>query len=128
MALPHGNLTVVSRPHTPCRTLAVKGLRQLDSAVGRNVAGRRGLVSFILLSTATMVPTANDSKTALLQEYLKRSKENKEKNDKERLDDYYKRNYKDYFEFVEGSDQGKSEAELSESEKGIREWLGKNRK
>lgn len=118
------------RPGTPCRTLAaVKGgLRQLDSA---NVAGRRGLVSFILLSTTAtlMVPTTSeDSKSALLQEYLRRSKENKGKNDKERLDDYYKRNYKDYFEFVEGSDQGKSEEELSESEKGIREWLRKNRK
>ncbi|KAJ6822814.1 uncharacterized protein M6B38_305745 [Iris pallida] len=131
MALPHGNLTAMSRrPGTPCRrTLAaVKGgLRQLDSATA---AGRRGLVSSILLSTATLVvPTASDdSKSALLQEYLRRSKENKEKNDKERLDDYYKRNYKDYFEFVEGSDEGKSEEELSESEKGIREWLRKNRK
>lgn len=43
----------------------------------------------------------------------------------QRLDNYYKRNYKDYFEFVEGSLSRKEE--LSESEKGILEWLQKNK-
>lgn len=46
---------------------------------------------------------------------------------KQRLDSYYKRNYKDYFEFVEGSIKGKTEAELSESEKRILEWLKANK-
>lgn len=92
----------------------------------------------------------------LVSEYLKKSEENKTKNDKEvrkteftktlfisifflmiflsmlaefkqRLDSYYKRNYKDYFEFVEGSTKGKTEAELSESEKRILEWLKANK-
>lgn len=45
----------------------------------------------------------------------------------QRLDSYYKRNYKDYFEFVEGSIKGKTEAELSESEKRILEWLKANK-
>ncbi|XP_074314567.1 uncharacterized protein LOC141649786 [Silene latifolia] len=93
-------------------------------------AGRRGL---LLSSTATTIVAAalavesNDSQTALLQKYLKKSEENKEKNDKERLDNYYKRNYKDYFGFVEGTLRAKDEKELSESEKGILEWLDKNK-
>lgn len=46
----------------------------------------------------------------------------------QRLDDYYKRNYKDYFELIEGSVRGKKDELLSESDKGIREWLEKNKK
>ncbi|XP_059653042.1 uncharacterized protein LOC132300106 isoform X2 [Cornus florida] len=41
----------------------------------------------------------------------------------ERLDSYYKRNYKDYFGLLGGSLKGKEE--LSESEKGILDWLEK---
>lgn len=58
-------------------------------------------------------------------EYLKKSQENKEKNDKERLENYYKRNYKDYFGALEGS--LKQKKELTETEKGILEWLEKNK-
>ncbi|XP_057488888.1 uncharacterized protein LOC130786504 [Actinidia eriantha] len=83
--------------------------------------GRRGL----LLSTVIATSQVNDSRTQLLQKYLKKSEDNKAKNDKERLDSYYKRNYQDYFEFVEGSLQGKKE--LSESEKGILDWLRSNK-
>jgi hypothetical protein len=43
----------------------------------------------------------------------------------QRLESYYKRNYKDYFEFVEGT--LKEKKELSESEKGILDWLQKNK-
>ncbi|XP_057495999.1 uncharacterized protein LOC130780981 [Actinidia eriantha] len=83
--------------------------------------GRRGLLLSIMIATSQV----NDSRTQLLQKYLKKSEDNKAKNDKERLDSYYKRNYKDYFEFVEGSLQGKKE--LSESEKGILDWLRNNK-
>lgn len=44
----------------------------------------------------------------------------------QRLDSYYKRNYKDYFEFVEGASKGNQE-QLSEAEKGIIDWLQKNK-
>ncbi|GAV90872.1 PsaN domain-containing protein [Cephalotus follicularis] len=88
----------------------------------------------LLLSTVVAASQVIDSKTELLKsaiyifpEYLKKTEENKAKNDKERLDSYYKRNYKDYFDFVEGSLKGKSEQELSESEKSILEWLKINR-
>ncbi|KAJ8641326.1 hypothetical protein MRB53_018020 [Persea americana] len=94
--------------------------------------GRRSLLSSILLlvsTTATAAPAPAlepESKKSLIQKYLKKSEENKAKNDKERLDDYYKRNYKDYFGFIEGSLKDKKE-ELSESEKGILEWLQTNK-
>ncbi|CAK9183944.1 unnamed protein product [Ilex paraguariensis] len=83
--------------------------------------GRRGL----LLSTAIAVIQVNDSRTELLKKYLKKSEESKTKNDKERLESYYKRNYRDYFGLLEGSLRQKKE-QLSESEKGILEWLDKN--
>ncbi|KAJ0010702.1 hypothetical protein Pint_33660 [Pistacia integerrima] len=85
--------------------------------------GRRGL----LLSTVAAAPQVNDSTTELLKKYLKKSEENKAKNDKERLDSYYKRNYKDYFEFIEGSLKAKEDQQLSESEKGILDWLQTNK-
>eukprot|EP00897_Mesotaenium_endlicherianum_P001177 jgi/Mesen1/1105/ME000123S00279 len=56
---------------------------------------------------------------------LERSRANKEKYDKERLDDYYKRNFMDYFQFIEGSLQNKSNQ--SPADKGILEYLKKNR-
>ena len=43
------------------------------------------------------------------------------------MEDYYKRNYKDYFGFVEGTLQAKDKEQLSESERGILEWLQKNK-
>ncbi|KAK6241203.1 hypothetical protein QUC31_015125 [Theobroma cacao] len=85
--------------------------------------GRRGLI----LSAVASAPQLNDSRTELLKKYLKKSEENKAKNDKERQDNYYKRNYKDYFEFVEGTLKGKSEEQLTESEKGILDWLKANK-
>ncbi|XP_051116543.1 uncharacterized protein LOC127241496 isoform X2 [Andrographis paniculata] len=59
--------------------------------------------------------------------YLKKSQENKAKNDKERLDSYYKRNYKDYFESIEGTLRQKDNKDLTQSEKAILEWLDSNR-
>lgn len=45
----------------------------------------------------------------------------------QRLDGYYKRNYKDYFGFAEGSLKAKDKEQLSESERGILDWLEKNK-
>ncbi|XP_008455049.2 uncharacterized protein LOC103495319 [Cucumis melo] len=98
--------------------------RNKATATVSSPIGRRDL----LLSTvapAAAAAAAVDSRTELLKRYLKKSEENKEKNDKERLESYYKRNYKDYFEFVEGSVKNKNE--LSEAEKGIVEWLKRNK-
>ncbi|KAG6554039.1 hypothetical protein Mapa_003954 [Marchantia paleacea] len=80
---------------------------------------------------AAEVPATSDATApagnALIQKLLARSKANKEKNDKARLDDYYRRNYKEYFEFVEGTIRNKKKEELTEAEKGIIEWLAKNK-
>ncbi|RYR37333.1 hypothetical protein Ahy_A09g042237 [Arachis hypogaea] len=63
----------------------------------------------------------------LLSEYLKKSEENKDKNDKERLESYYKRNYKDYFDLMEGTLRAKNDEQLSDTEKGILDWLQRNK-
>lgn len=44
----------------------------------------------------------------------------------QRMDSYFKRNYKDYFEFEEGTIRAKK-GELTESEKGILDWLQNNK-
>lgn len=44
----------------------------------------------------------------------------------QRIESYYKRNYKDYFELVEGTLKGK-QGQLSDTEKGILDWLKANR-
>ncbi|XP_073124108.1 uncharacterized protein [Henckelia pumila] len=87
-----------------------------------NKGGRGGRRDLLLLSTALV---ATQSQTDLLNKYLKKSQENKAKNDKERLDSYYKRNYRDYFGLLEGELRQKKD--LSESEKGILEWLDANK-
>ncbi|KAK9165364.1 hypothetical protein Scep_000555 [Stephania cephalantha] len=97
----------------------------ISSVLGKAHLGRRGFLLSVSLASSVSSTSQNDSKTALMQKYLKKSEENKAKNDKERLQDYYKRNYKDYFEFIEGSIKAKKE--LSESEKGILDWLQSNK-
>ncbi|KAK9160890.1 hypothetical protein Syun_007231 [Stephania yunnanensis] len=80
----------------------------------------------VLLISFCHINMQTASATHDLPRYLKKLEENKVKNDKERLDDYYKRNYKDYFEFIEGS--LKANIELFKSEKGILNWLQSNKK
>ncbi|KAK9690513.1 hypothetical protein RND81_09G133500 [Saponaria officinalis] len=105
----------------------------IASSTAKFDGGRVGRRSLLLSSTVTtlfaaaVVVDTSDSRTALLQKYLKKSEENKEKNDKERVENYYKRNYKDYFGFVEGTLRAKDKDQLSESERGILEWLDKNK-
>ncbi|GJN23432.1 hypothetical protein PR202_gb11081 [Eleusine coracana subsp. coracana] len=104
---------------------AAKHLQQVVTLAQRNGVSRRCLLT--LLTSTAAIPDGSESRKALLQEYLNKSKENKEKNDKERLDDYYKRNYRDYFGLIEGQVREKKEDELTESEKRILEWLDKNK-
>nr|GMC96099.1 inositol oxygenase 2-like [Ipomoea batatas] len=107
--------------------LYVKGAntRERRNITGRvRVQGRREL----LFSTLAAVELS-DSRTELLNKFLKKSEENKEKNDKERLESYYKRNYKDYFGVIEGTLRQKvqNKEQLTESEQRILEWLDKNK-
>lgn len=64
------------------------------------------------------------AESPFIQELLQRSRSNKEKYDKERLDSYYRRNYLDYFNFVDGgSDRGTSQ----ETKDKVKKWLEQNR-
>nr|XP_043634115.1 uncharacterized protein LOC122605272 [Erigeron canadensis] len=103
------------------RGLRFRKTTRVTEGSGGGGEGRRAL----LLSTVAALTQVTDSKTQLLQKYLKKSEDNKTKNDKERLDSYYKRNYKDYFAFEEGTLRQKKE--LTEAEKGILSWLEANK-
>ncbi|EXB33541.1 hypothetical protein L484_011132 [Morus notabilis] len=115
-------LTVTVNKYASSNVQAVHRKRKRPTTATTTDIGRRGL----FLSTVVAALQVSDSRTELLKKYLKKSEENKAKNDKERLNSYYKRNYKDYFELVEGTLRGK-EGELSEAEKGIRDWLQSNK-
>ncbi|KAG4984377.1 hypothetical protein AAZX31_10G243300 [Glycine max] len=107
------------------RTQGKVATKKTTPTLSTNVEmGRRGLVLSTVIAT-TQVPEP-DSRTQLLKKYQKKSEENKEKNDKERLESYYKRNYKDYFELMEGTLKAK-DGKLSDTEKGILDWLQKNK-
>ncbi|KAL5561396.1 hypothetical protein UlMin_031143 [Ulmus minor] len=115
-------ITVTVNKYASSNVQAVHGKRKRRSRANTTDIARRG----ILLSTLVAALQATDSRTELIQKYLKKSEENKAKNDKERLDSYYKRNYKDYFEF-EGEYLKAKQGELSEAEKGILDWLKSNK-
>ncbi|CAK8573823.1 unnamed protein product [Lathyrus sativus] len=116
-------LTVTVNKYASSNIQAVHKKQPNQILTSTNVGfGRRGLV----LSAVVAAAQIPESRTQLLQKYLKKSEENKEKNDKERVDSYYKRNYKDYFEFIEGSLKGK-DGKISEAEKGILDWLEANK-
>ncbi|KAL3150526.1 hypothetical protein ABBQ32_000343 [Trebouxia sp. C0010 RCD-2024] len=69
----------------------------------------------------------DDDSSALVQGLLAKSKENKERYTKERLQDYYRRNFKDYFTYEKGLGQSSSERGLSdENQQKILKWLNDN--
>eukprot|EP00475_Leptophrys_vorax_P007145 TRINITY_DN1452_c0_g1_i3.p1 TRINITY_DN1452_c0_g1~~TRINITY_DN1452_c0_g1_i3.p1 ORF type:complete len:189 (+),score=0.65 TRINITY_DN1452_c0_g1_i3:42-569(+) len=71
-----------------------------------------------------------DPENPLIKELLQRSQANKAKYDEERLNDYYRRNFKDYFEFVGGTLQSKARSNpdrLSANDKLILKWLEDNK-
>ncbi|CAN7083203.1 hypothetical protein Bca4012_097952 [Brassica carinata] len=117
-------LTVTVNKYASSNVQAVRRNESTSLTASTTDLRRRNI---IFSSSSSFLAAALTTSDQLLQKYLKKSEENKTKNDKERLDSYYKRNYKDYFEFVEGSTKGKTEAELSESEKRILEWLKANK-
>ncbi|WJX21137.1 hypothetical protein P8452_10604 [Trifolium repens] len=120
-------LTVTVNKYASSNMQAVHNRKQAKPTLlsSTNVGfGRRALVLSTVVAATTQDP---ESRTLLLQKYLKKTEENKEKNDKERVDSYYKRNYKDYFEFIEGSLRAKEDGKLSEAEKGILDWLEANK-
>jgi hypothetical protein len=62
-----------------------------------------------------------------IQGLLAKTAAKKEERTQERLNDYYKRNFKDYFEFEAGSIRtGKARGISEDSQKAILQWLEKN--
>lgn len=107
------------------------------------VATRRGALLFIAAGcTATGFPSSslaqedrvrlnkevdpNDS--PYIQELLARSRANKDQYDKERLDAYNKKNFKEYFEFIEGNvERGGGSTYSDETKAAIKAWLENNK-
>ncbi|KAH7440424.1 hypothetical protein KP509_04G106600 [Ceratopteris richardii] len=119
----------------PCATLGDGHPRQhlSDSASSRAFSersNRRALLAssfsgaLVAASLSTSIPEY-PPKSQLIEELLERSRANKTKNDQKRLESYYERNFKEYFEFIEGTIKNKSD--LTDAEKGILKWLEKSR-
>ena len=59
---------------------------------------------------------------------LKRTEEMREQRYKERLDDYYRRNFKEYFDFEGGNARaGKARGLSDQTQREIQEWLEANK-
>eukprot|EP00250_Pteridium_aquilinum_P005276 c15394_g1_i1 orf=72-488(+) len=81
--------------------------------------------AFLVATSLDKSPPEYPPKSQLIEKLLEKSRANKAKYDQERLDSYYNRNFKEYFEFLEGTIRNKSE--LTENEKDILKWLDKTR-
>ncbi|MCD7447207.1 hypothetical protein HAX54_026326 [Datura stramonium] len=125
MALTSGNCTYpFSRFHV--QAIDAKETKVTTKKETWQLGGGRRRRELLFSTVLIAIVQVNDSQTELLKRYLKKSEENKAKNDKERLDSYYKRNYRDYFGYLEGTLKQKKE-ELTESEQGILDWIEKNK-
>lgn len=79
--------------------------------------------------SADLEPTGNTAADVLIADLLAKSKANKERYDKERLDSYYRRNYQDYFNFQRSSiEAGTVRGMSKELQQEILEWIRKNEK
>jgi hypothetical protein len=65
----------------------------------------------------------DDATSPLIQDLLKKTVEKKDERYRERLDNYYKRNFQDYFNFEMGNRDGVS----AETKAEVKAWLEKNK-
>ncbi|KAG0612236.1 hypothetical protein M758_6G012000 [Ceratodon purpureus] len=138
-AVDHGSGTNLQPTGLPFRKSEVVHGVACETGVSRRSLDRREMMVMsgaALLSLGAGVGTAHAAKgeietaeeaatNPLIQKLLATSKANKAANDAARLEDYYRRNFKEYFEFVEGSVRNKKE--MTPAEKAIVEWLAKNK-
>jgi len=68
---------------------------------------------------------ADNASSPYIQELLRRTDEKKDERKAARLKDYYRRNYKDYFQFMDGSNMNNSGID-AETQKEIKAWLEEN--
>jgi hypothetical protein len=95
---------------------------------------RRALALLPLLAAAPRPAAAaqapvnrevDNASSPFIQELLRRTEEKREERVKERLDDYYRRNFGDYFSFEAGSNMG-SKGISPETQAQIKKWLEEN--
>lgn len=114
-------------PRAAHNTDAVKAVVTHRRAVLLGLGLSLGMGASSANATNSFGSGLDDEDSPLIQELLARSKENKEKYDKERLDDYYKRNFGDYFGFVVGSEPANQSPEALENRRAIEAWMEKNK-
>lgn len=76
-------------------------------------------------STLVRNKEVENESSPLIQELLKRTEEKRDERKVERLNDYYRRNYGDYFSFQAGSNMD-TQGISSETQASIRRWLKEN--
>lgn len=102
--------------------------RSRRSALLLGVAGALGVAG--VRPALASRPTNKDVDAAdspFIQELLRRTEEKRDERREQRLKDYYRRNFKDYFEFDGGSEEAARARGLSgETQAAIRKWLDDN--
>jgi len=108
--------------------------RSLDD---KRISRRRAVVLPVFLPLLTMRPfpasaaplvtnkEVDNASSPYIQELLRRTDEKKDERKAARLNDYYRRNYGDYFQFMEGSNMNNSGID-AETQKQIKAWLEEN--
>ena len=67
----------------------------------------------------------DNASSPFIQELLRKTDEKRDERKAERLKDYYRRNYQDYFNFMDGSNMNNSGID-AETQKQIKTWLEEN--
>eukprot|EP00877_Chromochloris_zofingiensis_P006867 jgi/Chrzof1/2433/Cz11g15120.t1_PSAN2 len=111
-------------------------------AASRQQPTRRQLLLTIALTSSSPLVAASpaaakqqplnqevdSASSPFIQELLKRTQENRDRRYKERLNDYYKRNFKDYFNFEAGTAAaGRARGLTPETQAAIAKWLQDNK-
>lgn len=108
--------------------------RSLDD---QRISRRRAVALPVFLPLLTLKPSpagaaplltnkeVDNASSPYIQELLRRTDEKKDERKAARLNDYYRRNYGDYFQFMDGSNMDNSGIN-AETQKQIKAWLKEN--
>lgn len=114
----------------PARTLA-RAEASTSNGVERSYASSRRRVMILGLTAASALVEnrasaieANElENSAFVAELKRKSDEKREERKQERLDNYNKKNFGDYLDWVAGNDALKDDSQLSENDRAIRAYL-----
>lgn len=102
-------------------------VRSARAAVSCRSTSRRAVLSTVVLfpfvsrSAKSTQLDSNDADNPLIQELLRRTEEKREERRRERLEDYYRRNFSDYFSFEMSPGMG-SQGLSPETIESIKKW------